>query len=300
MDDVYVGGHSDSNVEVKRPAFLPVNEQASEGHAGADDFGSAGDQRAATVSVVSETGTEDNEDGESNSRISLLSEQRGRRSTWGPARTMRGSKGPYGGGTTVIMPGAETPTGGGRGSKETWADVTENAASRGQEGWQEDHRSTLAQWKTHQPEVAEGVATPSTPMDYMASMNAMMKAMAKEQNELRERVENERAAREQALVVQEGMNQTMHQLAQMVMEIKEGVNSARTRADSRSRDKSTSRTSRRSDSVRGRKERSKGVKEYVEDKETGTTEPSVRRQRTQLEDGEDRKMDDAAVSSASE
>ena len=213
---------------------------------------------------------------------------------------MRGSKGPYGGGTTVIMPGAETPTGGGRGSKETWADVTENVATRGQEGWQEDHRSTLAQWKTHQPEVAEGTATPSTPMDYMASMNAMMKAMAQEQNVLRERVESEKAAREQALAVQEGMNQTMHQLAQMIMEIKKGVTSTRARADSRSRDKSTSRTFRRSDSVRGRKEKSHGVKEHAEDKEIGVTEPSVRRQRTQLEDGEDRKMVAASVSSASE
>ena len=117
---------------------------------------------------------------------------------------------------------------------------------------------------------------------------------------MRERVESERAAREHALALQEGMNQHMHQLAQMIMEMKEEVKSTRTRADSRSRDKSTSRTFRRSDSVRGRKERSNGVKEHAEDKESGTTEPSVRRQRTQLEDGEDRKMAAASVSSASE
>ena len=200
----------------------------------------------------------------------------------------------------MVMPGAETPTGGARCSRETWADATEEAESRGKEGWQEDHRNTLAQWKTHQPGVAEGIATPSTPMDYMASMNAMMKAMAQEQNELRARVESEKAAREQALAVQEGMTQTMHQLAQMVMEIKEGVISTRARADSRSRDKSTSRTFRRSDSVRGRKEKSAGPRESAGEKETSVMEPSVRRQRTQLEDGEDRKMAAVSASSASE
>ena len=206
-----MNGNNDSTgyhlMGMRRPAFLPSNEQISdEGHAGADDFGSIGDPRAGTASILSESGTEGNGDVESNSRISLLSDQRGRRSTWGLARTAKGVKGPHGGGATVILPGAETPTGGGKGSRETWADVSENVASEGQEGWQKDHRNTLAQWKTHQPEATEGIATPSTPAGYMASMNAMMKAMAKEQNELRERVEDEKAAREHALALQQGMN----------------------------------------------------------------------------------------------
>ena len=162
------------------------------------------------------------------------------------------------------------------------------------------HRNTLAQWKVHQPGNSEGIATPSTPIDYMASMNAMMKAMAKEQNELRERVETEKAAREHALTLQEGMNQHMHQLTQMIMEMREEAKQTRTRADSRSRDKSTSRTFRRSDSVRGRKERSGEVKDRAGDVGPGGGgEPSTRRQRTQLEDGDDRKMA-ASVSSASE
>ena len=52
--------------------------------------------------------------------------------------------------------------------------------------------------------------------------------------------------------------------------------------------------------MRGRKEKSNGGKEHAEEKESGVSEPSVRRQRTQLEDGEDRKMAAASVSSASE
>ena len=198
------------------------------------------------------------------------------------------------------MPGAETPTGGAKEIRETWADATEDVASGGQEGWQKDHRNTLAQWKTHQPEATEGIDTPSTPAGYMASMNAMMKAMAKEQNELRERVEAEKAAREHALSLQQGMNQHMHQLTQMLLEMKEEVKLTRARADSRSRDKSTSRTFRRSDSVRGRKERNGGATDHMGERGSGASEPSARRQRTQLEDGDDRKMVAASVSSSSE
>ena len=121
-------------------------------------------------------------------------------------------------------------------------------------------------------------------------MNAMMKAMAKEQNELRERVDAEKAAREHALTLQEGMNQHMHQLTQMLVEMKEEVKQTRVRADSRSRDKSTSRTFRRSDSTRGRNRG--GVNE--------SGEPTARKQRTQLEDGDDRVMPAASVSSVSE
>ena len=287
---------------VKRPAFLPSNDQASEdGHAGADDYGSFGDPRAATVSVHSESGTEENAEVETCSRTSLLSDQRGRRSTWGPARMVKGMRGPYGGGATVVLPGAETPGRKGKGGKETWAEATENATSEGQEGWQEDHKNTLAQWKIHQPALAEGIVTPTTPADYMASMNAMMKEMAKEQNQLRERVDAEKAARENALTLQEGMNQHMHQLTQMLMEMKEEVKRTRVRADSRSRDKSTSRTFRRSDSTRGRKERSVGMPNRGgEDGPEAREEPSTRRQRTQLEDGDDRKMAAANASSESE
>ena len=64
----------------------------------------------------------------------------------------------------------------------------------------------------------------------MASMNAMMEAMAKEQNELRERVDTQKAAREHALTLQEGMNQHMHQLTQMIMEMREEAKQTRARA----------------------------------------------------------------------
>ena len=148
----------------------------------------------------------------------------------------------------MILPRTETPARGGKGSGDTWANVTENVASGEPEGWQEDHRNTLAQWKVQQPEMAERIATPSAPIDYMGSMNAMMKAMAKEQNELRERVETEKAAMEHAFTLLQGMNQHMHQLTQMIMEMREEAKQTRARADSRSRDKSTSRTFRRSDS----------------------------------------------------
>ena len=205
------------------------------------------------------------------------------------------------GGATVVLPGAETPGKGAKGGRETWAEATENVTSGGQEGWQEDHRNTLAQWKVHQPALAEGIATPTSPIDYMASMNAMMKAMAKEQNELRERVDAEKAAREHALTLQEGMNQHMHQLTQMMVEMKEEAKQTRARADSRSRDKSTSRTSRRSDSIRGRKERKVGMPNRGgEEEPEGREGPSTRRQRTQLEDGDDRRMAAASVSSESE
>ena len=76
--------------------------------------------------------------------------------------------------------------------RNTGESVTEDAALGGQEGWQEDHRNTLAQWRVHQPGIAEAIATPTSPIDYVASVNAMMKAMAKEQNELRERIEVEK------------------------------------------------------------------------------------------------------------
>ena len=217
---------------------------------------------------------------------------------------MKGVKGPYGGGAAVILPGAETPMGGGRGSKETWADVTEDAASGGQEGWQRDHRNTLAQWKLHQPGATEGIDTPSTPAGYMASMNAMMKAMAKEQNELRERVEAEKEARANGEALQhhqhQGVLAAMHELATLVAGIKEDMKQTREGRTSRSRDKSTSRTFRRSDSVRGRKERSGGPTDQGGERASGTSEPRSRRQRTQLEDGDDRKMIAASVSSSSE
>ena len=135
----------------------------------------------------------------------------------------------------------------------------------------------------------------------MASTNAMMKAMAKEQNELRQRVDTEKAAREHALTLQEGMNQHMHQLTQMIMEMREEAKQTRARADSRSKDKSTSRTFRRSDSVRGRKERNGGMVNREAGEGPGTSdEPSSRRQRTQLEDGDDRKMVAASIPSDSE
>ena len=135
----------------------------------------------------------------------------------------------------------------------------------------------------------------------MASMNAMMKTMAKEQNELRGRVDAEKAAREHALALQEGMNQHMHQLTQMLVDMKKEFEQTRVRRDSRSRDKSTSRTFRRSDSMRGRKGKSDGTpnREGENGPET-REEPSARRQRTQLEDGDDRKMAEANLSSGSE
>ena len=117
IDDVYVKADSDCS-GMKRPAFLPSNDQASEDeHAGADDYGSFGDPRAATVSVHSESGTEENAEVESCSRTSLLSDQRGRRSTWGPAKMVKGMRGPYGGGATVVLPGAETPGKGVKGGR---------------------------------------------------------------------------------------------------------------------------------------------------------------------------------------
>ena len=153
VDDVYVNNADDNSIQgVRRPAFLPA-QAGDDGNAAQDEFGSAGDPRTAGHSACSEAGTEGTEEAESTSRISLLSNQRGRHSAWGPARTTRQPRGPYGGGEAVILPGAETPTGA-KGSKETWADVTENAAEGGAQSWQEDHRNTLNQWKTHQPETA--------------------------------------------------------------------------------------------------------------------------------------------------
>ena len=189
------------------------------------------------------------------------------------------------------MSGAETPVA--RDSKETWADASESAAEGGAQSWQEDHRKTLNRWKTHQPEKAGGIATPVTTNDYMASINAMMKDMARDQTDLRQRVEAEKEARTNAETLQHNQNQgvlaTLHELATLVKDMKQTMVEKESRT-SRSRDKSTSRTFRRSDSTRGR---NRGGSE-----EAG--EPITRRQRTQLEDGEDRNMPAASAPSLSE
>ena len=83
--------------------------------------------------------------------------------------------------------------------------------------------------------------------------------------------------------------------------MKKDFEQTRVRADSRSRDKSTPRAFRRSDSMRGRRGKSVGIsnREGGEGPET-REEPSARRQRTQLEDGDGRKMAAANPSSESE
>ena len=155
---------------------------------------------------------------------------------------------------------------------------------------------TLNRWKTHQPEKAGGIATLVTTNDYMASISAMIKDMAKDQTDLRQKIETEKEARTHGEALQQHQHQgvlaAMHELTKMVAGIKEDMEQTmeRERRTSRSRDKSTSRTFRRSDSTRGR---NRGGPE-----EGG--EPITRRQRTQLEDGEDRNMLAASVSSSSE
>ena len=98
MDGVYVNDHNDNSASgMRRPAFLPSQERVDdEGHAGCDDFGSVGDPRTGAASMPSDSGTEDNKEADSNSRVSFLSKQTGRQSAWGLARTIRGTKGPYG------------------------------------------------------------------------------------------------------------------------------------------------------------------------------------------------------------
>ena len=84
---------------MKRPAFLPSQGHITdEEREGGDDFGSIGDPKIGAASIPSELGTEENAEADSNSRMSLLSDQRGRQSAWGPARVMRAPRGPYGGG----------------------------------------------------------------------------------------------------------------------------------------------------------------------------------------------------------
>ena len=290
VDDIYVNKDDEYGGGMRRPSFLP---QADDGEdTPQDDYEPAGGPSNRGQAACSEEGTEDTEEAESASRVSLLSSQRGRQSAWGPARKMRQSRGPYGGGEVLIMPGAETPTAA-RGSKETWADATENAAEGGQQSWQEDHRKTLNRWKTHQPEKAGGIATPVTTDDYMASISAMMKDMARDQTDLRQRVEAEKEARTNAEALQHNQHQgvlaTLHELATLVKDMKQTM-MEKERRTSRSRDKSTSRTFRRSDSTRGR------IRGGTE--ESG--EPITRRQRTQLEDGDDRNMSAASAPSLSE
>ena len=139
----------------------------------------------------------------------------------------------------------------------------------------------------------------------MASISAMMKDMAKDQTDLRQKVEEEKEARLHGITMQQGMAQQMHQLTQMFMKMQEDVQQVtqvvtqtKMRADSRSRDMSTSRTFRRSDSTRGRNERSREGRNRVGTVEEG--EPTTRKQRTQIEGGEDRTMTAAIVSSDSE
>ena len=114
-------------------------------------------------------------------------------------------------------------------------------------------------------------------------------------------LEVEKAARVHSLTLQEGMNQHLRQLTQMIVEMKEEAKPTRGRNDSRSRDKSTSRTLRRGDSIRARKERNGERASRAEGAESGAGgEPSSRRQRIQLEGGDDRNMGAASVSSDSE
>ena len=81
VDDVYVNGNNDSTgyhlTAMRRPASLPSHQRTSdEEHEGGDDFGSIGDRKVAATSMPSELGTEGNVEADSNSRVSLLSDQR--------------------------------------------------------------------------------------------------------------------------------------------------------------------------------------------------------------------------------
>ena len=174
--------------------------------------------------------------------------------------------------------------GGGR----NWAELSEEQEAEDKPQWKDEHRQVLRQWKTNQPGQTEGIATPHSQQDFMATFNQMMITMAQEHNSFKMEMEKER---QRTALCQQATENTLRQMAQSIAEL-----GASTR--DRSRDRSESRRGR----VKRSKSRSRAsdARRTRSDSERPTGEDAgpapQQKRRTQLEDGEDRSMAAATIS----